>query len=1006
MRHSINFIFLLLLSFVVYSQGRVTVPVRKFTQKNGLSSYNIRKVIQDKWGFIWAGTQDGLNKFDGKSIINYTKSSPEKNKISGTDVRELIEDTSQNLIWVLPGEVGINAINSITGDVKVSARIPYTNNDDWNISMLKNKDEIWIGTSTGIKIYDIPKKKFELSPLLPEKQESSIGFAVRSLAKDENGKIWACYDRYGIVIYDGFTKKVIKEIRLSELNDHLKSNEIRFLNYISIKGAFLFATNQGLRKVSYTPLYDVKVDNYPCQSLPVLNTSSIESIALEKKGNVLISGFSKLFRFDVTLTNYVVLEEASRLGETDWLNAVQSILIDSEDNIWLGCQEGLAFVSGNINPFQRYNYDNRNNIKLDHVRSIYPLRNGDILAGLRNGIVHISKESYKYTKFDTGHLYHHIYQDQKGLIHVSRPDGMFIFNNGKLVPIAEIYPEFSSYSSVAINSHLFINDTLVILGSENNNGILIWNPSRKTVRKMEQGPGENGLSSNIVNNIYRNSKGDIWVLSDNVISVLSENLKRKKELLLIDKNTQLHFKLFFDMCEAGGYYWITSYGSGILQLDSSYKIIKVFSTSNGLSNDGVYQIYNLSNKNLLITSNNGLSVLDINNYKFKSFFEEDGLHANGFEEVCGLAKDGLIYAGGVNGFTVIDPSKFSLNKVIPTFYYTNVNYHIKNKTGTGSRSIDTFNFKMNYLRVPNNWLQINISFIGLNYINPNRVVYQYRIKEKDASWINQGSQNFINLIGLSPGTYTLEVKAANEDGYWSDPRQLILIIEPKWYQTLFFKIAVLFAVGALFYVFYRYRISQIKQQHLIRKNISSDLHDDIGSTLNTIKVLTHLAKRNTNKEEYWVQIEYSLTEATTGLRDMIWVLDDSKDTVSELIDRIEKFAIPITRANDTNFRSEVKVDSDDQLLTKPEKRNLLLMSKEIINNSIKYANCKNIDLLFLQHKNKRTLLIKDDGKGFDSSINSEGNGLKNLFHRAQQIGYQVEIISSLGNGTLVKIEKK
>ncbi|RYE38897.1 MAG: hypothetical protein EOP48_26420, partial [Sphingobacteriales bacterium] len=426
--------------------------VRKFTQKQGLSSYNIRKVIQDKWGFIWAVTQDGLSRFDGKSFINYTKNSQLKHKIAGTDVRELIEDTAHNLIWVLPGEVGLNAISTITGEVKVTVPIPNTSHDDWNISMLKNGDEYWIGTSTGVKIYDSKQNRFLEVPQLLKKPNSLIDFAVRCIAKDKLGNIWVCYDRYGIVIYRFTDKKIIKEIMLAELNDHRKSNEIRFRNYLELHGEMFFATSQGLRKVSYSHNYNLKINNHPFQGHPLLNKVNIEYVAQNNDGDLIISGFGKLFRVQSSLDQYAVMEEAILMGETDWLNAVQCIYQDRENNLWLGCQEGLAFMPGQRGPFTRYNFDNSNNIRLDHVRTVCPLKNGDILAGLRSGLIHIDGKSKKYTKYDEGHLYHHIYVDKSGLIHTSRADGMYILNQGKLVPISKIYREFAPFSTIAIRS--------------------------------------------------------------------------------------------------------------------------------------------------------------------------------------------------------------------------------------------------------------------------------------------------------------------------------------------------------------------------------------------------------------------------------------------------------------------------------------------------------------------------------------------------------------------------
>lgn len=393
-------------------------------------------------------------------------------------------------------------------------------------------------------------------------------------------------------------------------------------------------------------------------------------------------------------------------------------------------------------------------------------------------------------------------------------------------------------------------------------------------------------------------------------------------------------------------------------------------------------------------------VYNLNTNKYFNYYKEDGLHSNSFEEVAATYINNKIYAGGVNGFTIIDPSKFTTNTTPPIFYFTNI------QTKTKDITLDTSNLELTKLKIPNTWLQTNISFVGINYSNPNRVTYQYRIKERDKDWINLGTQNFINLIGLNPGSYTLEVKAANEDGYWSLPKQLTLTFLPKWYQTILFKILVIAAVLALFFAFYRYRLSQLKQQQKIRQGISSDLHDDIGATLNSVKLFTHLALTTEKKEEHLKQVTELLTQASSGLRDMIWVLDDSRDSTGDFIDRIKQFALPVTQASGISINFYVDDNIKGEFFSKSEKRNLFLVAKEAINNCIKYSNCSNINLSLKQEHKKIILLIKDDGKGFNEDRVKKGNGLINIRERAKQINYTAEIISSPGNGTNILLCKK
>ena len=308
------------------------------------------------------------------------------------------------------------------------------------------------------------------------------------------------------------------------------------------------------------------------------------------------------------------------------------------------------------------------------------------------------------------------------------------------------------------------------------------------------------------------------------------------------------------------------------------------------------------------------------------------------------------------------------------------------------------------ISIPNHTLQTTITFCGLNYGNPESITYSYRIKEQNEGWSLPSHKNNITLIGLSPGTYHLQVKAANEDGVWSEPKELVLEFLPKWYQTWWFKLLIFLTTAGIIYAFYRYRIAQIKKQHEIRKNIATDLHDDLGSTLNSVKVFTNLAIRGVNQDESLQQIKDNLSEATSGLRDMIWVLDDSLDTVDELITRLKQFAIPVATASNIETDIFAEKSITNLQLTKEEKRNLFLVCKEAINNSIKYSGASHINISILPAGKKIKIAIADNGKGFDADQVKKGYGLKNMQYRAGQVKYTTTITSAPGKGTQVEIK--
>lgn len=976
------------------------VFLRKYSQQDGLSSFYVRQIIQDKHGFLYVATQEGLDRFDGKNFVHYRKTNEADHRLAGIDIRAVIEDPQNNLLWVLPGENGINAINTVTGKVVQFIPLKRDNENEWNLSLFLNNDKLLIGTAVGVKVYDISRKVFlpNLS-LMGNSSKSAQAYQVRAINKDYNGNIWVCYSGFGIVIYDSnlLPLSVISNniLSVSELNGaSAKLNAIIFAD----ESNALVATSIGLRKVSFDKNYLVKINISPCVQNEDVNRFAVQNVYKTRAGEIYVAGAKHLYRFDKSLFNFTIINDQIFDSRNDWLSNVINVFEDRDNAIWLGCNQGLAFFKPQPSPFTVLYTSKTSTDRLEHVTGFFKSSNQEIFISLFNGLA-VAKPPYSsFTVIDKGYMFYHCFQDYEGRVHVSRSDGMFIYQNNLLIPIETIYPEFRQFTQTPVNSHVFLNDSIVILGTENYAGILIWNCQNHSVTRIAENTDTPvKLGSGIVNAVYKDAEGKIWVLSDNVITILSAAVNNAKIITLYDKKAGLPAGLFFDVCDYNGKYYVASYGTGLIQLDKTLNIEHVFSVQDGLSNDGLYKIFPYNNK-LIITTNFGISVFDDKQHQFKNYFRSDGLHSNNFEEAVGFVTGDTIYTGGLQGVTIIKPALFYENVKPPGLFINSVS--IKTQTGL----IDSANLFYSKCIIPSNTIQTIIHFSGINFSDPDRTVFAYKIKEQSGEWINLNSQNFVTLIGLSPGTYHLQVKVANEDGVWSEPKELILVFLPKWYQTWWFYALIALTVAAILYALYRYRISQIKKQHQIRKNIATDLHDDLGSTLNSVKVFTNLAISGVKQEESLQQVKDNLTEATMSLRDMIWVLDDSMDTVDELVTRLKQFAIPVTAASNMEFVITAGSDVNSRTLTKEEKRNLFLICKEAINNSIKYSGATQITVAIMPAGKKIQITVADNGKGFDEATVKKGYGLKNMQYRAGQIRYNASLQSQMGKGTIVILQ--
>lgn len=683
------------------------------------------------------------------------------------------------------------------------------------------------------------------------------------------------------------------------------------------------------------------------------------------------------------------VEEANNQQDKTFLSTVYDIYAKN-NMVWLASQEGIAMFDHRGTPF--YAVKNTSYFKPNHVYQIGEDMSNSITLSCENGLYNYSKPGVlSALKNEDTYFLSAKTPDNRQL--VSTINHSYIQNGNSLISVEKIYSEFIGFEGLSFNDFEYTDEGNMILSTENEFGVYKWDYTKKKVQRIDENTSNPKITQ--VNNLYKNGRNVFILTDDNVYRYSAGGLK-KYEVLYETK----HLGIFFDMLEVKGHYFLASYDNGVIETDNEFRVIRIFNTNNGLSDNGVYRLASVGDSILLVSSNNGLNAINLGNDRVKVFTEEDGLHSNVFEEFSSYQKDGKIYFGGKNGFTIVSPEK--MNFSISTFN----NLHFTNCKVINDKNIST-TFEIDdtgKVFFSNKTTQVTISFNNLIYPYKERIKYSYKIVESHNYWIELGNTNFVTLPVMNPDTYHLQVKAANEDGVWSEPKELILIFLPKWYQTWWFRLLVFLVTAGIIYAFYRYRIQQIKKQHEIRRNIANDLHDDLGSTLNSVKVFTNLAISGVNQNESLQQVKQNLNEATSGLRDMLWVLDDSLDTVDELVTRLKQFALPVASAAGINATITAGSDVNSRKLTKEEKRNLYLICKEAINNAIKYSGATEINVAITPSGKKIQITIADNGKGFDVAAASKGYGLKNMEYRAGQVGYKVSTHSGIEQGTKIEVK--
>jgi len=977
----------------------------KIAQAEGLSSYNVERITQDAYGYTWIATQDGLNRFDGKNITIYNKSVDPPRQLVNNDIWDLAEDTVNHRLWVLT-YIGLNCIDLATGKVldNPPAIGPAKNlpPNSWFKCELLVGERLWIGSKNlnGLTVYNTRKQAFEpIEPLPDVSGPSAVEPNVDRIWADEHGRIWVFVANYGIVIYSARTGRILERHPLAELGFLPDQDFNRFRANARIgPGRMALMTN--------TELYDLRYGEHGFQMKPfvlpgdaaLISRKEMYWCTTDPPGNLWFSADNALYRMNIVSGEVTRIEDADYSNPENWFNGIFDIYFDRVGHIWLGTQKGLAYSPVSASPFAAFFQSADHSLVINHANYALPYRDSLLYVCAEDGFYRVGLSDNLIHRLAEGR-YFSATPLKGGQLLVGAEGRLSVLQGDKLKGVETVYPELKPIAGELICSLVWCGDTLAVMGGINHHGVFCWYPHRHTLLSINERTKPLALASDIVNGLCRDRRGRVWILSGTGWSIFDPTGQRIDNFHIDDPYRHLPATFYFDMVESQGLYWLAVYGTGLIGLDSNLHFRKVFSTREGLANNGVYKVFAWKDSLLFVTSNNGLSLIRLHDSSVVNYFQKDGLHGNGFEQGCGYPAGPYIYAGGERGVSRIEPDRIPVDPAPPPLRIGNIRMQATDSV------YDVGDLSTGTLVVPSDVVQTSLTVATFDYTDEGRTVLSYSIPELNTQWIPLGPDRTINLLGLNPGKYTLQVKSANPNAAFPE-RQLLIHIRwlPKWYQTIWFELGMALAALAILYSFYLYRINTIRQQQLIRQNISSDLHDDIGSILHTIKVFTQLARRGPDTESWLSQIEASLAQAVVALRDMIWVLDDSQDTVYQFLERLRQFALPVTVANgiQLDVTSEGEVT---QLLLKEEKRNLLLVAKESVNNSFKYARCSRILVRISISGNSITMRIEDDGIGFDPLQPVDGNGLRNIRRRATKIHYTVAIDSSPGAGTRIILHK-
>jgi two-component sensor histidine kinase len=303
----------------------------------------------------------------------------------------------------------------------------------------------------------------------------------------------------------------------------------------------------------------------------------------------------------------------------------------------------------------------------------------------------------------------------------------------------------------------------------------------------------------------------------------------------------------------------------------------------------------------------------------------------------------------------------------------------------------------------------SVDFVALNYRKQDDNQYAYYLEGFEEQWNYIGSKHVAYYTNLNPGKYTLHMKAGDAFGNWNEETlQLKIEVLPTFFQTAWFKVLVSLFITGVLYAFYRYRINQLLHLQQVRNRISADLHDELGSTLSGISIMGSLAKKGLADQRtsgaLVDRIMEDVRQISGSLDDIVWNISPKNDSLASLIARMTRYASELFEAKQIIFNFDIPEQLGDIKLSMEQRRNIYLIFKEAVNNLAKYSKCSHASVSIRFDKKNVSLIVKDDGVGFDPNAPTDRNGLRNLKERAHNLKGCIDIDSSIGQGTSIMLE--
>ncbi len=1009
------------------------LPITRYTIADGLPHDRIYRIVRDSRGFLWFCTADGLSRFDGDEFKNYTRADGLPHSL----INDLLE-TRAGVYWVATNGGGVARLEPTRSEAARSRFAPVTvgptpGNQRVNALLEDSLGRIWAGTDDqlfvarpharqttfervelghapsdrALHVWDIVEDKagavwiatgVGLSRRLPDGRITNYqahptraGGAVWALARDDRGRIWAGLDD-GVVV---FQPPSVDETRGPHPWEALVHETIPDM---AVARRPVEREERNRRRL---PEAGPAAHWYTLSERPDRNW--IRALHRTSDGRVWAgtsSGFVYCFdgeQFRPYTTNHkLTADKVLALGE------------DIDGNFWVG-----TYASGAMKLAREgfTAYGQSDGLSGGVVRSISEDTAGRVHVVTDDLRVH----GFDGTRFtavrpnvpdpaDASRLWHTALQDRQGAWWITTGEGLFRFPRvGGLEELATARPA-ARYTVVGGLQLHDVRRTFedsrgdLWLRTRAATTLVFWNHVTKTFHGFS---ASEGLRPSLtVNAVAEDRTGQIWVGFRNggLVRLRDgrfEHMDTREGVPEGDVQT-----LYADHA---GRLWIGTIGGGAGRIDDPAAagiVVRRYTTSEGLSSNTVRCFTEDRWGRIYLGTSRGVNRLDPDkdHSDIRQYTTADGLPANEAHAAYRDHEDRLWF-GMSTGIATLMPEPEHATRLLPV--------RISGIQTAGTvRSVSDFGaVEVSDIELGATENQLRIGFLAPAFVPAGSLRYRYRLEGADRHWSPPTDQRVVNYERLAPGRYRFVV-AAITDGALSDRTASVSfrILPPVW-QRWWFLVSAAGVMGLAFSAFHRSRLRRLLEMERVRSRIATDPHDDIGSGLSQIAILSEVALKqasfNQSVGEPLSRIAATSRELVDTMSDIVWAINPQQELVGDLTQRMRRFASDVLASREIAFRLHVPTAADQTKLGPNLRREVYLIFKESLTNIVRHSGCTEADIDLRLDRHQLVLQVHDNGQGVPSACS--GNGLASMRARATRLGGTLAVRSQNGRGTTLTL---